>query len=176
MSPAEAEGLGQLRKLWRRRTRQLAAVAVTVVVCDALSKALVVKYLSHHAPIRLLGGLLHLTLTRNAGAAFSIGTGATVVFTVVAAAVVVVIVRTARRLTSLGWAVSLGLVLGGALGNLGDRLFRSPGPLRGHVVDWIQLPHWPVFNLADASIVVGALLAAILGMRGVPLGSSGKPK
>ena len=78
-----------------------------------------------------------------------------------------VILRTAKRLRSLGWAIALGLLLGGALGNLVDRLLRSPGPFRGEVVDWIQLPHWPVFNLADSAIVIGGCVAVLLSSRGI---------
>jgi signal peptidase II len=149
---------------------------VFVLTVDVVSKVVVVAELSGRPPVRLLGGLLKLTETRNAGAAFSIGPGATVLFSVVAIGVVVVIARTARRLTSRGWAVCLGLLLGGALGNLTDRLFRAPGPLRGRVVDWIQLPHWPVFNLADSAIVVGAVLAVLLGALGVTLEGSGRDR
>ena len=82
---------------------------------------------------------------------------------------IVAILRTARRLRSIPWAITLGLLLGGATGNLGDRLFRSPGFLRGDVVDWIQLPHWPVFNVADSSIVCGGMLAVLLAARGISL-------
>jgi signal peptidase II len=124
--------------------------------------------------VRLAGGLVVLHEQRNPGAAFSIAGGATVLFTLVAAGVVVVIVRTARRLRSTAWAVTLGLLLGGALGNLADRLFRDPGPLRGHVVDFVDLQWhgrsvWPVFNVADMAIVAGALLALLLSWRNVPL-------
>jgi signal peptidase II len=143
-----------------------------VLVADAVSKAIVVAKLSNRAPLHPIPHVLTLLLTRNAGAAFSIGTGATIVFTAVAAGVVVVIVRTARSLASRGWALALGLLLGGALGNLSDRLFRSPGPLRGDVVDWIQLPHWPVFNLADSAIVAGGVLAVLLALRGIELDGS----
>ncbi len=128
-----------------------------------------VATLSHRAPIRLLGGLLTLRVLRNSGAAFSIGTSVTVVFTLIALAVIVAILRTARRLRSVPWAVTLGLLLGGAAGNLGDRLLRSPGFLRGHVVDWIELPHWPVFNVADSCIVCGGILAVLLAARGVSI-------
>ncbi|HVB27139.1 MAG TPA: signal peptidase II [Mycobacteriales bacterium] len=145
----------------------LVGVAALVVGADVASKVAVVAELSMRPPVRLLGGLLTLTLTRNPGAAFSIGTGATVLFTAVAAGVVVAIARSARRLRSMSWAIALGLLLGGALGNLGDRLFRAPGPLRGYVVDWIRLPHWPVFNLADSAIVVGGALLVLLSSRGV---------
>jgi len=142
---------------------------VVVFVADLVSKTIVVATLSHRAPIRLLGGFLTLTELRNSGAAFSIGTSVTVVFTLIALGVIVAILRTARRLRSLPWAVSLGLLLGGAAGNLGDRLFRSPGFLRGHVVDWIQLPHWPVFNVADSCIVCGGILAVLLAARGISI-------
>jgi signal peptidase II len=134
-----------------------------------VSKTIVVATLSHRTPIRLLGGFLTLTELRNSGAAFSIGTSVTVVFTLIALGVIVAILRTARRLRSIPWAVTLGLLLGGAAGNLGDRLFRSPGFLRGHVVDWIELPHWPVFNVADSCIVCGGILAVLLAARGVSI-------
>lgn len=147
----------------------LAGTALLVLALDVVSKLVVVAELSDHDPIKLLGGLLTLRLTRNAGAAFGMAEGATVLFTAVALVVVVVIARAARRLQSTGWAVSLGLILGGALGNLNDRMLRHPGPLRGWVVDWIELPHWPVFNLADTAIVSGALLAVLLSTRGVAL-------
>lgn len=150
-----------------RRVGALLLLAAVVVLLDVVTKAVVVARLSGHPPVRLLGGLLHLLETRNAGAAFGIGTGATVLFTLVAAGVVVAIARTAARLRSLPWALALGLLLGGAIGNLIDRLLRAPGPLRGHVVDWIELPHWPVFNLADSAIVCGGLLAVLLASRGV---------
>jgi signal peptidase II len=144
-------------------------VALFVLALDVVTKVVVVHELAHHAPIRLLGGFLTLLLLRNSGAAFSIGTSATIVFTVIAAVVIVYILRTARKLRSLPWAITLGLLLGGAAGNLGDRIFRSPGLFRGDVVDWIELPHWPVFNVADASIVCGGVLAVLLAARGISL-------
>jgi signal peptidase II len=153
----------------RRRLPLLLTVAGAVLLADVVSKLLVVAHLSHQAPVTVIPGVLDLELTRNAGAAFGFAAGFTVLFTVVAASVVVFIVRAARRLASVGWAWALGLLLGGALGNLGDRFFRSPGPLRGHVVDWIHLHHWPVFNLADSGVVVGGLLAVLLSTRGIRL-------
>jgi lipoprotein signal peptidase len=155
----------------QRRTTLLLLAAAAVLLADVVSKLVVVATLQPGEHVDLLGHVLRLTETRNAGAAFSVGTSATVLFTVVALGVVVVIAREARRLTSGGWAVTLGLLLGGALGNLSDRMLRSPGPLRGHVVDWIELPHWPVFNLADSAIVIGGCLAVLLASRGVPLDS-----
>jgi signal peptidase II len=152
-----------------RRIRLLLAVAVFVIAADVISKAIVVARMPDHAPIRLLGGLLTITLTRNGGAAFSIGTSMTIVFTAIALGVVVYILRAARNLRSVGWAISLGLLLGGATGNLIDRIFRAPGVFQGHVVDWIELPHWPVFNLADSAIVCAGVLIVLLALRGIRL-------
>lgn len=125
--------------------------------------------LAGRPPIEVAGRWLRITYTVNPGAAFSVGTGLTVVFTAIAVVVVVVILRVGRRLRSVGWAIALGGVLGGALGNLIDRLFRAPAPMRGSVVDWIQLPNYPVFNLADSAIVCSAVLMMILTWRGVGL-------
>jgi signal peptidase II len=148
----------------------LLCVAAVLLVADVISKLLVVANLVQGgASFTVIPSVLDLELTRNPGAAFGFATGATVIFTVVAAGVVVFIVRAARKLGSVGWAWALGLLLGGALGNLGDRIFRAPGPLRGHVVDWIHLHHWPVFNVADSGVVVGGLLAVLLSMRGIRL-------
>jgi signal peptidase II len=144
-------------------------VAAFVLVADVISKAIVVARMADHPPIRLLGGLLTITLTRNGGAAFSIGTSMTIVFTAIAVGVIVYILRTARNLRSIGWAITLGLLLGGATGNLLDRIFRAPGPFQGHVVDWIELPHWPVFNLADSSIVCAGVLVVLLALCGIRL-------
>ncbi len=155
-----------------RRLRLLLLVAALVFVADLISKAIVVATLSHRPPIRLLGGLLRLTELRNPGAAFSIGASSavmTIIFSLIAVGVIIAILRTSRRLRSVPWAITLGLLLGGAIGNLGDRIFRSPGPFRGYVVDWIQLPHWPVFNVADSCIVCGGVLAVLLAARSVPL-------
>jgi signal peptidase II len=147
----------------------LLAVAVTVLAADIISKVIVVATLSTRPPVRLLGGLLTLRVDRNPGAAFSIGTSMTIVFSAIALGVIIFILRTSRRIRSTPWAVTLGLLLGGATGNLTDRLLRSPGPLRGYVVDWIQLPHWPVFNVADSSIVCGGILAVLLAARGLQI-------
>jgi signal peptidase II len=144
-------------------------VAITVLALDVVTKLIVVHTLPGHPPIRLLGGFLTLLLLRNSGAAFSIGTSMTIVFTAIAVAVIVYILRAARKLRSLPWAITLGLLLGGATGNLADRIFRSPGLFRGDVVDWIELPHWPVFNLADSAIVCGGVLAVLLALRGIRL-------
>src|SRR6516165_4864958 len=153
----------------RRRVGLLFAVAVAVFAADVISKVIVVATLTPDRPVWLISGFLDLNLTRNSGAAFSFGTGMTIVFTAIAIGVIVFILRTSRRLRSLAWAVTLGLLLGGAAGNLTDRLLRAPGVLRGDVVDWIQLPHWPVFNVADSAIVCGGALAVLLAARGIRL-------
>jgi signal peptidase II len=129
---------------------------------------------SGEGPIVLLGGLVKLTYTENTGAAFSMGTGMTWVFTLIAIGVAVVILRSARRLGSMWWAVALGGMLGGAVGNLIDRLTREPGVGRGYVVDWIQLPHFAVFNLADSAIVCSAILMVALSLFGVEF--DGRPR
>jgi signal peptidase II len=154
-----------------RRVAVLAAVAAFVLAADIISKAIVVAHLRPEEPVHLLGNVFELWLTRNPGAAFSVGTGETFVFTAIALAVVGYIARTARKLYSVGWAVALGLLLGGAIGNLGDRIFRSPGLFRGYVVDWIGVVprYYPIFNLADSAIVCGGILTVILAMRGYHL-------
>ena len=153
----------------RRRVATLVSVAALVLALDIATKVTVVATLSNRAPISLLGGFLTLRVDRNPGAAFSLGTSMTVVFSAIAISVIVVILRTSRRIRSLPWAITLGLLLGGATGNLADRIFRYPGVFRGYVVDWIQVPHWPVFNLADSAIVCGGILAVLLSARGVRL-------
>ncbi len=156
----------------RPRTRLLLTLATLVLLLDLATKLLVVATIERGEDVRVLGGLVYLTHARNTGAAFSFAEGFTVVFTLIAVAVSVVILRTARRLFSTGWAVALGLVLGGALGNLVDRVFRDPGFLRGGVVDFVSVfapdgEVYPVFNVADSAIVCGGVLGAVLAIRGV---------
>jgi signal peptidase II len=156
----------------RPRTRLLLALAAGIFIADLISKVVVVATIEPGEDIRVLGGLFYLTQLRNVGAAFSFAEGWTIVFSLIAVVVAVVIVRTARRLFSTGWAVALGLVLGGALGNLVDRIFRDPGFLRGGVVDFLSAfaPDgriWPVFNVADSAIVCGGILGALLALRGI---------
>ena len=150
-----------------RRTGVLLAVAAAVLALDVVTKVAVVEQLEGRRTLELLGGQLLIRVSRNSGAAFSFAEGATLLFTAVAIAVVVVILRVSRRLRSTGWALSLGLLLGGASGNLVDRLLRSPGPGRGAVVDFLDFQVWPSFNVADSAIVTGGLLAVLLSMRGV---------
>jgi signal peptidase II len=151
-----------------------------VLALDLGTKLLVVATIEPGQDIRVLGGALYLTQLRNVGAAFSFAEGWTIVFSLVAVAVAVIIVRTARRLYSTGWAVTLGLVLGGAIGNLIDRIFRDPGFLRGGVVDFLSVfgpdgSVWPVFNVADSAIVCGGILGAVMALRGIEFDGS-RPK
>ncbi|HEX8005003.1 MAG TPA: signal peptidase II [Trebonia sp.] len=151
----------------KRRIAVLVGIAAFVLAADIISKTLVVAHLRPGEPVHVIGDVLEFNLLRNPGAAFSVGTGYTIVFTAIAVGVVIYIVRTARHLRSLGWAITLGLLLGGAMGNLGDRLFRSPGIFRGNVVDWIEVTrYWPVFNLADSAIVCGGVLTVLLALLG----------
>ena len=161
----------------RRGTVLLGGIAGLVLVGDVLTKVAAVATLEQRPPLELLGGAVYLVLLRNPGAAWSMATGYTWILTLIAVVVVGVIIRIARRLASTGWAVGLGLVLGGALGNLIDRFFRSPGPLRGHVVDFVSLfapdgSVWPVFNVADSSIVCGGILLVLMALRGVEIDGS----
>ena len=144
-------------------------VAAAVYGVDQLTKVLAVAALDPGEPHPLVGDLLRLNLIRNAGAAFSMATGVTWVLTIVALVVVVVVVRSARRLGSVGWAVALGLLLGGALGNLTDRLLREPGFGRGHVVDFLDYAGLFIGNVADIAIVVAALAVALQAVRGIGL-------
>lgn len=147
----------------------LLAIAAVVVLLDQLAKAWAVRTLGDGHAIEVLGPVAQLQLFRNPGAAFSFATGTTWIFTIVATVVSVVIIRTSRRLGSRWWTLALGLLLGGAIGNLLDRLFREPAFGRGHVVDFIDLPHLFVFNLADAAITCAAVLVGVLGLSGVSI-------
>lgn len=158
-------------------TRAALLIGAAVCAVDAASKALVVAHLSYYRPVTLVSGLITLRLVRNAGAAFGLGPSYTALYALVAAGVLAAILRVSGRLRSWPWAVALGLLLGGAAGNLADRLFRSPGPLRGLVVDWIKLPHFaPSFNIADASIVLGVGLLILAGLSGWRLAGDSSPR
>ncbi|WP_231988153.1 signal peptidase II [Nakamurella panacisegetis] len=163
------------RPLRPRRIGLVAVLALVIIVLDQVTKLLVVAHLDPDAPPkRILGGLVYLSLFRNAGAAFSTATGVTWILALVAIGVVVVIIRMASKLRSTAWAIALGLVLGGAVGNLIDRIFRSPGILRGHVVDFISLfepdgRHFAVFNIADSGITLGAVALVLTAIFGIDM-------
>ncbi|MFF0817062.1 signal peptidase II [Rhodococcus sp. NPDC003318] len=154
--------------------RMLIIVAAVVLGLDLATKIAAVHYIEPGNPIRIIGDVVTLKLIRNPGAAFSMATGMTWLLTLVAIAVVVGVIKIGRTLRSPWWALGLGLVLGGALGNLIDRIFRAPGPLQGHVVDFVSVGWWPVFNVADSGVVCGAILLVLLTLFGVnPDGTRG---
>jgi signal peptidase II len=155
----------------RVRAALLTAFAL-LYAADQATKWLAVDRLTGKPDKELVGDLLVLHLTRNAGAAFSTGTGYTRLFSCLAIAAVLVVLWLSRRVGSVGWAVAFGLLLAGISGNLTDRLFRSPGVLRGHVVDFLMLPHWPIFNVADMCINAAAALILVQAFRGIRLDGS----
>jgi signal peptidase II len=155
----------------RRAVLILLATTAVAVAIDQVTKQLALSFLEDDDPVRLLGGAVYLSLTRNSGAAFSLGSDYTFVFPLISSAVIVWIAWMALRLRSVPWGVALGLVLGGALGNAIDRVFRAPGFLVGHVVDMVSLfdaygQVWPIFNAADSALVCGVLLAIGLEFTG----------
>lgn len=181
VAPADADPPASSPK--PRRVGLLALIAATVVILDLVSKIIVVATVDPNQPVRLLGGLVYFSLIRNPGAAFSMATGMTWLLALVAIGVVVVIIRMAPRLRSTPWAVSLGLVLGGAIGNLIDRIFRAPGVLQGHVVDFVSVfgpnaEYFPVFNVADSAITVGGISLVVTALLGIDFDgtSTRKPK
>ena len=149
----------------------IAVLAVLVLAADQFTKYLALQNLPFETPVPVLGDFLIFYLVRNAGAAFSLGEGVTWIFTIALAAVSVLIVwLAATRIRSRLWAVALGLLLGGVLGNLIDRLFREPGFAVGHVVDFINTP-WmmpAIYNVADifiVSMMIGVALLVLIGLR-----------
>jgi len=173
--PDEAPGAAHAARLRpsRRLVVLLAVIAGVVLVVDQLTKAWAQHALRDGKVVDVPGGFFHLRLVYNPGAALSIATGMTWLLTIIVVVVVVFIVRSLRRLRSTGWAVALGLLLGGAVGNLADRLLRAPGVARGYVVDFIGYGDWFVGNVADIAIVVAAVLIALLALRGI--GMDGRP-
>jgi signal peptidase II len=148
------------------------AAAIGLYLLDVIAKVLAVAELTGRGRVPVLGDLLGLHLTRNPGAAFGTGTGYTMVFTAIAAVAVVIVLRVSGRLASKTWALALGALLAGVAGNLTDRILREPGLLRGHVVDFLELPHWPIFNIADVCINLAAVLIVIQSFRGVRVDGS----
>ncbi len=159
----------------RPATRLALVVAAVALALDLSSKQLAVRELTDREPVRVLGDLLQLRLLRNPGAAFSAGASLTPLISIVAIVATLVVVFFVFRVRHRGWAVALGLLLAGVAGNLTDRMFRAPGPFRGHVVDFFALPSWPVFNVADICIDVAGALFVVLLVRGVPMDGTPHP-
>ncbi len=180
MRGLQAEGGAPVGGRRGRLVAVLASLAAVLYVSDLVTKTVVLRTLEGEPPLVVIPGVLQFRVIFNSGAAFSIGTGMTFIFTFIAAGVVIAIIRTARKLRSMPWAITLGLLLGGALGNLTDRLLRYPSgfgrstQFQGHVVDFVEvlpgnfpvIDYFPVFNVADSAIVCGGILAVILAWRG----------
>lgn len=147
----------------------MAVTAFVVLVADQVTKIWAVARLEGQPPIEVLGEFLQLVFVRNPGAAFSLGANSTMVISLLALVIVGVLLFRSRNLASVWWAVAMGGMIGGAVGNLIDRIFRYPGVFRGHVVDFLALPNWPVFNLADMAVVGSAILMVLLVLFGVEM-------
>lgn len=149
--------------------RKLAITALGVVVLDQISKCFAVSNLENNSSIKVIGSFVKLSFARNSGAAFSFATGATFVFTGLAFMACVGIIWFSPKIASSAWAIVFGAIFGGAFGNLLDRIFRSPQGLQGHVVDFIEFPNYPIFNLADSAIFCAAVTGIALTMRGTAI-------
>jgi len=146
----------------------LLGLMVGIVAIDQITKSIVAAVMVEGQPVQVWGTILIFEFVRNPGAAFSFASGSTWIFSILAAAVTVVILWIARRLRSTGWAVALGLLLGGTVGNLSDRLFREPGFGVGWVIDFINLP-WlmpAIFNVADIAITASVVVLVIMVLTG----------
>ena len=149
---------------WQR----LYFVAALIWALDFSTKVWALNSVSPVKPTPIIGTFLQLRLVFNPGAAFSVGTSVTFIFTILSAAAVAGIAYYAVKIINRAWSLVLGLALGGILGNLTDRIFREPSLFNGHVIDWIELPRWPVFNIADMAIVCGAVLSVVLITKEIP--------
>jgi signal peptidase II len=168
--PSERSGSSSRHRL------VFAVVALAAYAVDVGTKILAVARLTPGEPRDVVGSLLRLDLVRNPGAAFSTGTSYTLLLSVIAVIAAGVVIRFGRRLGDRTWAVALGLLLAGVCGNLTDRVFREPGFLRGHVVDFLEFPHWPVFNVADMLIDAAVALIVIQTWRGIRITGARHPK
>ena len=148
-------------------SKRLYSIAWAVWLIDLATKSWALANLDSRNPVKIIGSFLQLTLVKNSGAAFSFATGATLILSIFACCVVVAIAYYAPKITSKGWAIVIGLALGGIVGNLIDRIFRAPGFFTGHVIDWIEIPNWPVFNIADSAIVVATAIAVVLSIKNI---------
>jgi signal peptidase II len=165
---ATGSGGGEGGRSWKW-VALFAGVGLLILFLDQLTKALALAHLTPGEPVNVVGSLLKFNLIRNSGAAFSLGAGYTPYISAIQIIVAVGVVYFSRRLGSAGWAVAFGLLFGGALGNILDRIFREPSPFHGHVVDFLQTPHWAIFNVADMAVTSAAVLLVIQTLRGVKL-------
>lgn len=149
---------------WQR----LYFVAALTWALDFSTKVWALDSVSQVKPTPILGTLLQLRLVSNPGAAFSVGASVTFIFTILSGVAVAGIAYYAIKISNRWWSLVLGLALGGILGNFTDRIFREPSLFNGHVIDWIEIPRWPVFNIADIAIVCAAFLSVLLITREIP--------
>ena len=160
-----------------RLTAPMGLVAAAVLVVDQITKSVAQRQLADGHSVRVVGSLLRLTLTYNSGMAFSRGTGLGPVIGVVALVVIVVLLASLRRESSRLARVALAAVIGGAVGNIADRLFRAgSGFMGGSVVDFLQRPHWPVFNVADTAVTLGGLTLVLGAWRSGRSRAAGGPR
>lgn len=168
---ADPTGVGARRRAGLGLGPVLAIVLVlggAIALTDQLTKNWAEANLPLLDPQPFLGEFLQFTLLYNSGAAWGMGSGITPVVTVLQIGIAIgVVVFAVRAVRSPWYALALAMILGGALGNIHDRLLRPPGPFRGEVVDFLELPNWPVFNIADMGVVGGAILVVLLGVIGV---------
>ena len=162
--------IGSSRALSARRL--FVTVSTLIFAIDLATKNWAASYLQFREPVRLIGDFLKLTYGTNPGAGFSFATDATFLLSSLKLCVAAFIIYYMRKVINKGWALGLAMLLGGVAGNLWDRITRPPGIWRGEVVDWIQLPNWPIFNLADSAIVGAGVLLTILTMRDIQPTSS----
>lgn len=164
----QAEGRAPIRSSRALSARRLfITISSLVFAIDLVTKNWADSYLQFREPVRVLGDFLKLTYGTNPGAGFNLASDATVLLSSLKLCVAAFIIYYMRKVDNKGWAVGLSLLLGGVLGNLWDRAARPPGVWRGEVIDWIQLPNWPIFNVADSAIVCSGILMTILAMRNI---------
>jgi signal peptidase II len=166
--PTEGEGPPAQRRSWKW-IALFGAVGLVVLFLDQLTKALALEHLTPGEPVNVIGSFLKFNLIRNSGAAFSLGAGYTPYISAIQIIVALGVIYLSRRLGSAGWAVAFGFLFGGALGNIIDRIFREPSPFHGHVIDFLQTPHWAIFNVADMAVTSAAALLIIQTLRGIRL-------
>lgn len=168
-SPELGENGGEAGNRSWKWTVVFGGVGLLILCLDQLTKALALAHLTPGEPVNVIGSLLKFNLIRNSGAAFSLGSGYTPYISVVQITVALGVIYLSRKLGSAGWAIAFGLLFGGAVGNILDRIFREPSPFHGHVVDFLQTPHWAIFNVADMAVTSAAVLLVIQTLRGIKL-------
>ena len=164
----QTEGRAPITSSRAHRARRLFIIFATVIFAlDLITKNWAVSYLQFREPIRVIGDFLKLTFATNPGAAFNFATDATLILSSLKLCVAAFLFYYMRKVTNSQWAMALGALLGGVVGNLWDRATREPGNWRGEVIDWIELPNWPVFNTADSAIVCSGIFMTWLAMRNI---------